>query len=145
VIQETGFLQGLFTTEELNHETIKDRDSKIAFLQKVIDAVSKYKWVTGEQTCFQLTGGPGQLKLSNLGSHWHFSSIFACDYWSKMLRIDTPVFLIRHFNHFNFHILYSYPMDVINKGLLCPTIQRSSRPLAESCIFSPLSCPKKIL
>ncbi|GFG28637.1 hypothetical protein Cfor_06571 [Coptotermes formosanus] len=44
VIQETGFLQGLFTTEELNHETIKDRDSKIAFLQKVIDAV---KVITG--------------------------------------------------------------------------------------------------
>lgn len=44
VIQETGFLQGLFTTEELSHETIKDRDSKIAFLQKVIDAV---KVITG--------------------------------------------------------------------------------------------------
>lgn len=44
VIQETGFLQGLFTNEELNHETIKDRDSKMAFLQKVIDAV---KVITG--------------------------------------------------------------------------------------------------
>lgn len=44
VIRETGFLQGLFSAEELNHETIKDRDSKIAFLQKVIDAV---KVITG--------------------------------------------------------------------------------------------------
>ncbi|XP_023706076.1 TRAF3-interacting protein 1 isoform X3 [Cryptotermes secundus] len=44
VIRETGFLQGLFSAEELSNETIKDRDSKIAFLQKVIDAV---KVITG--------------------------------------------------------------------------------------------------
>jgi len=43
VIQETGFLQGLFSAEELSHETMKDRDSKVSFLQKVIDAVSKYE------------------------------------------------------------------------------------------------------
>ena len=41
VIRETGFLRGLFTAEELNHENIKDRDGKIAFLQKLVDAVSK--------------------------------------------------------------------------------------------------------
>ena len=145
MIQGTGFLQGLFTTEELNHETIKDRDSKIAFLQKVIDAVSKYEWATGEQTFFQLTRGPGQLKSSSLGSHWQFSSISACDYCSKMLHIDTPIFLIHHFNHFYFHILYTYSMNVIQKGSLCLTIQHCSRPLTESWFFSPLSCPKKIL
>ncbi|KDR18871.1 TRAF3-interacting protein 1 isoform X2 [Zootermopsis nevadensis] len=44
VIQETGFLGGLFSAEELSHETIKDRNGKIAFLQKVIDAV---KAITG--------------------------------------------------------------------------------------------------
>ncbi|KAJ9597228.1 hypothetical protein L9F63_011902 [Diploptera punctata] len=44
VIRETGFLQGLFSAEELNHENIKDRDGKVAFLQKLIDAV---KSVTG--------------------------------------------------------------------------------------------------
>lgn len=110
MIQDTGFLQGLFTTEELNHETIKDRDSKIAFLQKVIDAVSKYERATGKQACFQLTGGPGQLKLSNLCSHLQYSSISACDYCPKILCTDMPVFLI---HHFNFHILSSYSMNVI--------------------------------
>ncbi|PSN55166.1 hypothetical protein C0J52_00593 [Blattella germanica] len=44
VIRETGFLQGLYTAEELNHENIKDRDAKVAFLQKVIDAT---KTITG--------------------------------------------------------------------------------------------------
>ncbi|XP_066992920.2 TRAF3-interacting protein 1 [Anabrus simplex] len=44
VIRDTGFLQGLLTDEELNHENIKDRESKVAFLQKVIDAV---KAITG--------------------------------------------------------------------------------------------------
>lgn len=42
MVRETGFLEGLFSAEELNHETIKDRDGKIAFLQNVIDAVSEY-------------------------------------------------------------------------------------------------------
>lgn len=44
VISETGFLDGLFTPEELNHENIKDRDGKIAFLDKLISAV---KIITG--------------------------------------------------------------------------------------------------
>lgn len=35
VIKETGFLNGLFSAEELNHENIKDRDGKIAFLDKL--------------------------------------------------------------------------------------------------------------
>ena len=30
-------MKGLFTTEELNADAIKDKDSKIAFLKKVID------------------------------------------------------------------------------------------------------------
>lgn len=44
VIRETGFLNGLFSQDELNHENIKDRDSKIAFLDKLISAV---KIITG--------------------------------------------------------------------------------------------------
>lgn len=44
VIKETGFLNGLFSAEELNHENIKDRDGKIAFLDKLISAV---KIITG--------------------------------------------------------------------------------------------------
>nr|CAD7194396.1 unnamed protein product [Timema douglasi] len=45
VIRETGFLKGLLSTAEMNHENIKDRESKVAFLQKIIDAV---KAITGE-------------------------------------------------------------------------------------------------
>lgn len=44
VIRDTGFLDGLFSEEELNHENIKDRDGKIAFLDKLISAV---KIITG--------------------------------------------------------------------------------------------------
>lgn len=44
VIRETGFLNGLFSQEELNHENIKDREGKIAFLDKLISAV---KIITG--------------------------------------------------------------------------------------------------
>lgn len=42
VIKNTGFLNGLYTDEELQSENIKDRDAKIAFLQKAVDTVSKY-------------------------------------------------------------------------------------------------------
>ncbi|KAK7865237.1 hypothetical protein R5R35_012364 [Gryllus longicercus] len=54
VIRETGFLEGIFTSEELNHENVKDRESKITFLQKAIDAV---KSITG----IQLTARPSKI------------------------------------------------------------------------------------
>lgn len=37
VIKTTGFMNGLYKEEELNSENVKDKDSKIAFLQKAID------------------------------------------------------------------------------------------------------------
>ncbi|XP_053681874.1 TRAF3-interacting protein 1 [Sabethes cyaneus] len=46
VIKETAFLQGLYTPEELNSENFKDRDSKIAYLQKLIDVT---KATTGKE------------------------------------------------------------------------------------------------
>lgn len=47
IIQTTGFLNGLYTDEELQSDTIKDRDAKIAFLQKAIDVLSKTQiWPT---------------------------------------------------------------------------------------------------
>nr|XP_037279574.1 TRAF3-interacting protein 1-like [Rhipicephalus microplus] len=39
VIKATNFLDGLYTQEELTSDNIKDKESKIAFLQKAIDAV----------------------------------------------------------------------------------------------------------
>ncbi|XP_023021938.2 intraflagellar transport 54 [Leptinotarsa decemlineata] len=39
VVKETGYLVGLFTEEELSSENVKDKDSKINFLDKLIDAV----------------------------------------------------------------------------------------------------------
>ncbi|RZC35093.1 TRAF3-interacting protein 1 [Asbolus verrucosus] len=39
VIKETGFLKGLFSEEELKSENVKEKDAKIAFLSKLIDAV----------------------------------------------------------------------------------------------------------
>ncbi|KAJ3665406.1 hypothetical protein Zmor_000902 [Zophobas morio] len=39
VIKETGFLKGLFSEEELNSEKVKEKDAKLAFLSKLIDAV----------------------------------------------------------------------------------------------------------
>lgn len=42
VIKETGFLEGLFTEEELNSDNIKDKEGKLAFLTKLIDVVSEY-------------------------------------------------------------------------------------------------------
>lgn len=41
VIKETGFLKGLFTDEELNSENVKEKEAKVAFLTKLIDAISK--------------------------------------------------------------------------------------------------------
>ncbi|XP_050407050.2 TRAF3-interacting protein 1 isoform X2 [Patella vulgata] len=40
VVKSTGFMKGLHEESELNSENVKDKDSKIAFLQKVIDFVS---------------------------------------------------------------------------------------------------------
>ncbi|NXK90020.1 MIPT3 protein, partial [Formicarius rufipectus] len=45
VIRVTGFLRGLYTDFELKSDNVKDKDSKISFLQKAIDAVAM---VTGE-------------------------------------------------------------------------------------------------
>ncbi|XP_077484067.1 intraflagellar transport 54 isoform X4 [Amblyomma americanum] len=44
VIKATKFLDGLYTQEELTSENIRDKEGKIAFLQKAIDAVG---FVTG--------------------------------------------------------------------------------------------------
>lgn len=41
IIKETGFLEGLFTDEELNSDNIKDKEAKLAFLTKLIDVVSE--------------------------------------------------------------------------------------------------------
>ncbi|XP_062434430.1 TRAF3-interacting protein 1 isoform X1 [Rhea pennata] len=45
VIRVTGFLKGLYTDFELKSDNVKDKDAKISFLQKAIDAVVL---VTGE-------------------------------------------------------------------------------------------------
>ncbi|XP_035187024.1 TRAF3-interacting protein 1 isoform X4 [Oxyura jamaicensis] len=45
VIRVTGFLKGLYTDFELKSDNVKDKDAKISFLQKAIDAVVM---VTGE-------------------------------------------------------------------------------------------------
>lgn len=56
VIQSTGFLDGLYTAEELVSENIKDRDAKIGFLQKAIDVVSEFRCDNGcTGSCFVLT------------------------------------------------------------------------------------------
>ncbi|XP_039283030.1 TRAF3-interacting protein 1 [Nilaparvata lugens] len=39
IMKETGFLQGLYTAEEMISENIKDRDAKVAYLEKLILAV----------------------------------------------------------------------------------------------------------
>ncbi|XP_076637275.1 intraflagellar transport 54 [Colletes latitarsis] len=39
IIKETGFLDGLFTEEELNSENIKNKEAKLAYLTKLIDVV----------------------------------------------------------------------------------------------------------
>ncbi|GAB1607300.1 TRAF3-interacting protein 1-like [Argonauta hians] len=40
VIKSTGFMQGLYTDEEHNSDNVKDKESKMKFLQKAIDMVS---------------------------------------------------------------------------------------------------------
>lgn len=44
VIKETGFLKGLFSAEELISENVKEKEPKLNFLNKLIDAVSKYTY-----------------------------------------------------------------------------------------------------
>lgn len=41
IINETGFLNGLYSEEELNSENIKNKEAKLAYLTKLIDVVSK--------------------------------------------------------------------------------------------------------
>ena len=41
VIRETGFLDGLLTEHELDSNNVKDKESKVAFLEKVISAVGE--------------------------------------------------------------------------------------------------------
>lgn len=41
VVKETGFLDGLYGDAELVSDNVKEKDDKIAFLNKLIDAVSK--------------------------------------------------------------------------------------------------------
>uniref|UniRef100_A0A3Q3B6V1 TRAF3-interacting protein 1 n=1 Tax=Kryptolebias marmoratus TaxID=37003 RepID=A0A3Q3B6V1_KRYMA len=45
VIRTTGFMKGLYEENEMKSDNVKDKDSKIAFLQKAIDVVMT---VTGE-------------------------------------------------------------------------------------------------
>ncbi|KAG7466792.1 hypothetical protein MATL_G00146110 [Megalops atlanticus] len=40
VIRTTGFMKGLYTEAELKSDNVKDKDAKIAFLQKAIDVVT---------------------------------------------------------------------------------------------------------
>lgn len=42
-IKETGFLKGLYSERELVSENVKEKDDKIAFLNKLIEATSTYK------------------------------------------------------------------------------------------------------
>ena len=48
VITDTGALQGLFDDPELNSDNVKDKDSKVEFLTKLIDALS---FSSGMVTC----------------------------------------------------------------------------------------------
>ena len=41
LIRSTGFLEGLFSAEEMNVTNIQDKNQKMSFLQKAIDAVGK--------------------------------------------------------------------------------------------------------
>lgn len=42
VIKNTGFLNEIFNQNELIADNVKERDAKLAFLNKLIDAVSEY-------------------------------------------------------------------------------------------------------
>lgn len=42
VIDSTGFMNGVFTAEELDAANVTTREAKSAFMQKFVQAVSKY-------------------------------------------------------------------------------------------------------
>lgn len=41
-MRETGFFEGVLSPSDCQADNIKDKDGKIAFLQKVIAAVGRY-------------------------------------------------------------------------------------------------------
>lgn len=41
VIKETGFLKGLYSETELKSDNVKEKNAKLSFLSKLIDAISK--------------------------------------------------------------------------------------------------------
>lgn len=41
IIKETGFLKGLYSDAELKSENVKEKNTKLAFLNKLVDAISK--------------------------------------------------------------------------------------------------------
>lgn len=46
VLKSTGFFEGLFDESELVSDNVKDRETKILFLNKVITVVGKYTPIT---------------------------------------------------------------------------------------------------
>ncbi|XP_033110712.1 TRAF3-interacting protein 1-like isoform X2 [Anneissia japonica] len=54
VIRTTGFMKGLYTATEMDSQNVKDRESKVAFLQKAIDVIS------------MVTGKPLSVKTSKI-------------------------------------------------------------------------------
>ncbi len=44
VIDSSGFMTGVFTAEELDAANVTSRDAKSAFMQKFVQAVSKYTY-----------------------------------------------------------------------------------------------------
>ena len=44
IIKSTGVLEDVFTEEEKNHEMVKDKDSKLNFLQKLLDFIEKVNY-----------------------------------------------------------------------------------------------------
>ena len=41
MIRQHGLMDGLFTAEEMVSDNVKEKEAKIAFLQKVIETISK--------------------------------------------------------------------------------------------------------
>lgn len=54
IIKETGFLSGLYTDDELSSDNIKDKESKVAFLQKCIDATGMMRKVCILKLCVNM-------------------------------------------------------------------------------------------